>query len=80
MFMVLMREMNRVGGILMEQQRVFDVNYIILVRLFNEIFQLVLVKDILDVCVCVKIKNNLRFVFVVLKLKKKIIVEIICER
>lgn len=80
MFMVLMREMNRVGGILMEQQRVFDVYYIILVRLFNEIFQLVLVKDILDVCVCVKIKNNLRFVFVVLKLKKKIIVEIICER
>lgn len=69
MFMVLMREMNRVGGMLMEQQRVFDVNYMILVRLFNGIFQLVLVKD-MDVCVFVKIKNNLGFVFVVLKLKK----------
>lgn len=80
MFMALMREMNRAGGILMEQQRVCDANHIIPVRSLNETFQSVLVKDISDVCVCVKIKNNLRFVSVVPKLKKKTTAETICER
>lgn len=48
MFMALMREMNRAGGILMEQQRVSDANHIIPVRSLNETFQSVLVKDISD--------------------------------
>lgn len=80
MFMALMREMNRAGGILMKQQRVSDAYHIIPVRSLNETFQSVLVKDISDVCVCVKIKNTLRFVSVVPKLKKKTTAETICER
>lgn len=46
MFMALMREMNRAGGILMEQQRVSDANHMIPVRSLNGTFQSVLVKDI----------------------------------